>query len=296
MPQQVAKLIEKQQLTSIKPSTRIRDAINSMVENDFSQLPVLDDSNKPVGMFTERKLMTLCDMSALDDVLDLPVAGFLELSPVSVPPDHGIYEVAKLLGRGDLGAVLVVESGEAKGIVTDFDIAGFLAAWSEGIALLEDIEKRLRACIEEVYKAPTSRDAAIFRAIGHDKSEPTKPAKQYDELTLHEYEQLMTYKEHWPKFQPLLESKRLFVTFMANVKPIRNQVAHFRGDLTQAQLKKLREVANWLLHRQIAWTQDTKARKALEEELLQMFDGMTGEAIRQLLGVEPSPKSDDIPF
>lgn len=265
MPQSVAKLVEGQQLMCVSRIMTVREAIKCMVENDYSQLPVVDAKNAVAGLFTERKMMTLADMGALTKALDRPVLEFLE-HPHTVDIDQSIYEVARMLGGNDMVAVLVMEGSKLRGIVTDYDIAEFLASWSEGIALLEDIEKRLRAAIKQVFPTPESRAAAIYRAIGKDKANPTLPAKEYDELTLHEHEQLITYEQHWRKFEPLLQNKDLFVTFMACAKPIRNKVAHFRGDLTVGELKQLREVAGWLIRRQVAWTIDAKELQALMEE------------------------------
>lgn len=244
MPPTARELIAGRALTSVRSDTTVREAIALMVDGDYSQAPVLDKREYVVGLFTERRLAQEVHQGTIGLILDMPVLQFMEARPIVVGPQRSIYEVARLLAT--VPAVIVAEDRRAIGIVTDYDLAKFLAEWSEGIALVEDIEKRLRSYIELVYPTPNELAAALFRAFGPDRRDPTTAIKSFAELTLRDHATLITTDENWPRFEPYFTSKRLFAHYMELVRPIRNQIAHFRESLTPGQVATLKNVQEWL--------------------------------------------------
>ena len=52
----VSQLLEnKEDILTIPKGTKVREALSLMVENDFSQLPIVDDNGKLVGIATEKR-------------------------------------------------------------------------------------------------------------------------------------------------------------------------------------------------------------------------------------------------
>ena len=241
----VGDLLADRPLAWVSSADSVRKAIDLMIDNDYSQLPVIMDNGRVVGWFTERRLAEEVSQDSIQHILDLPVGEFLDHEPVRVVgPHRNIYHVARLL-EGAL-AIMVCDDGKAKGIITDYDVAAFLAEISRGISLVEDIEECLRDIIEFVFPTPEARNAALILAFGHDRKSPTLPAKAYDELTLREHGQLITADDNWPRFESYLQPKALFSRYMEVARPIRNQITHFRGALSPQQIKALNNVRGWL--------------------------------------------------
>lgn len=244
MAQTVGELIRGRGLEVVKVGTPVNQAVRLMVDRDYSQLPVVDERGRVVGLFTERRLAKAVMMGMGCDIVDMPVNQVMEEPGEIVHPDRSIFKVARLLA--DNYAVVVGLNGKPIGIVTDYDIAVFLSDWSHGIALVEDIEKRLRAYIERVFPTAQAREAALFKALGPSRDDPVKPAKAYHDLTLREHVQLIITKENWPCFEQYFQPKTVFTKFMNQAIPIRNQIAHFRGKLTQSDVAILEAARDFL--------------------------------------------------
>lgn len=246
MSMEVELLIRGRELVTVPSDTSIQAAVQRMVDGDFSQLPVVDERGRVVGLFTERKLTKAIMMGMGCDIVDSPVSQFMEHPVKTVSPSTPINDVARLLV--DTYAVVVGHNYRPLGIVTDYDIAVYLSDWSRGIALVEDIESRLRGYIERVYPTANARDAAIHKALGHGKDDPILPVKRYEELTLAEHVQLIVAQENWPKFEPYFKPKVVFRKMLEPAVPIRNQIAHFRGKLTSWQIATLDTARDFLAH------------------------------------------------
>ena len=61
--------------------------------------------------------------------------------------------------------------------------------------------------------------------------------------------QLITEEENWKKFEQVFTSKPIFLGLMEPVRDVRNQLTHFRGDLTNLQKKQLKQATDWLAAR-----------------------------------------------
>ena len=244
MPARVQELLGDRHLTYISPDASVREAIEKMVRDDYSQVPVIGDEGHVLGMFTERRVSQEVRQGTITHILDMPASMFMErLTPV-IGYKRSVYEVAKMLA--DTDAVVVADHGIAMGIVTAYDVAAYLASWSEGWALIEDIEKRLRGYIKHVFTTKNALDAALHQAFGHDHQAPALPAKVYEDLTLHEHATLIKAEGNWPRFAAYFQDKTLFVKYMELARPIRNQLAHFRGQLTAEELVTLKNIQQWL--------------------------------------------------
>jgi CBS domain-containing protein len=244
MAQTVGDLVRDQQLTCVPKEMLVRDAINLMFEHDYSQLPIQDDDGRIVGLFTDRKLTQAVLMGLGCEIHEWPVSQWMEEAPRVVPRNFGLYNAARLLK--DTYALVVGEHGKPVGIVTDTDIAVFLADWSRGLVLIEDIEARLREYIKRVFPTTQSLDTALHHAFGTARDDTNKPAKKCDELTLHDHVQLVITAHNWPRFEPYFRSKTAFTNLLNQAIPIRNQIAHFRGKLTPVQIAKLEAVVQFL--------------------------------------------------
>lgn len=104
---------------SVAPDDAVRDAVDLMEREAYSQLPVLQNGI-PVGSISQGDVV-----HAGEDVGDLPVSEVMSESFPTVAPDATVDEVRNLLDH--YKAVMVTDGGETVGIITEADIAAQLS-------------------------------------------------------------------------------------------------------------------------------------------------------------------------
>ncbi|WP_411714516.1 CBS domain-containing protein [Natronomonas sp.] len=105
---------------SIAPDDSVREAIDLMVREGYSQLPVVRDG-RPQGVISNSDIRQLDSETAGD----LPVADAMRESITTVEPDATLDEVNAHLNHQD--AVMVVEEGQLLGIITEADVAAHIS-------------------------------------------------------------------------------------------------------------------------------------------------------------------------
>lgn len=244
MPKRVSDLIRGQGLAMVRTTATVREAVKLMFDHDFSQVPVVDERGNLAGLFTDRVLTQVFNFDATSGMLDSSVRDWMARRPPSVRPGESKYDIMPVLAR--TYAVVVTQHDKPIGIVTDFDIADFLAQWSEGIALVDDIETRLRAFIVRLFPTENAMRGALYHTFNKNLTPEDDRFRTYDKLSFRDHVLLIETKENWPRFEPYFAPKTTFHNYLEPVDAIRNQIAHFRGTLTPAQLKTLRAAAKWL--------------------------------------------------
>ncbi len=104
---------------NVSPEDELSDAVRKMEEEAYSQLPVLQDGI-PVGSISQGDLV-----HAEEGDRSEPVREFMSESFPTVSEDTTLDEVTSLLEH--YKAVMVTDSGETVGILTEADIAGRLS-------------------------------------------------------------------------------------------------------------------------------------------------------------------------
>ena len=286
MPYPVENLIEgRGKPTTVRPSDSAQEALALMIEHDFSQLPVVDDANKPLGMITyESILRALSNFGA--KLEDLRVSNAI-VGAHTYRPEDDLFDVLDRLK--ETNAVLIVDGEDRlSGIVTSYDSTEYFRRRAEDMMLVEDIEsmvkdlilvsfndeagdvdhERLAVAIEE---ATHSTRALLWRyqnalryyleLQGHKEVvvdpqclqtsfsclAPKEEPKEFDELTLHEYTELLLQKSRWDSYRTFFElAPEALRTLLSNVREIRNDLAHFRGEIASTQRDRLSFCADWL--------------------------------------------------
>lgn len=244
----VSQLLQnKEAVLTVQKDTKVRDALSLMVENDFSQLPIVDENGKLVGIATEKSIIgTYFHTTGIVSILDLNV-GHCQAKPYTIQKDADIFEVLDLLKN--TYAVVVIDHDRPIGILTDYDTTHFFRDLSEGLILVEDIEVTLRRYVESIHPNEHSLDTALMRAFRAQRQDPTRPAKEYTDLSFGDHIQLITTEENWGKFSAYFEPKEMFLQLMNQVGQIRNQLAHFRGRIEPIQYNALLRARDWLSSR-----------------------------------------------
>lgn len=106
-------------IVSVSPDDAVRDAVESMNDEAYSQLAVIQNG-VPVGSISQSDVV-----HAGENVGDLPVAEVMSESFPTVSAEATVDEIRNLLDH--YKAVIVTEGGESVGIITEADIARHLS-------------------------------------------------------------------------------------------------------------------------------------------------------------------------
>ena len=105
----------------------------------------------------------------------------------------------------------------------------------------------LQALEEEESAAKGGFDRGMAREVFDEHLEIEQGTPSFDELTFYNYIQLLLYDELWPRYERIFGLEREALrNLLDGVRHTRNDLAHFRGDITPQQRDQLRYCAEWL--------------------------------------------------
>ncbi len=114
--------------TVIGPETLVAAAERLFESHDFNALPVVDDSNRLLGLLTKLDLLrafTFTPDSMIPDyeaIMELPAERVMSLRPISVPPDTPLTRVLQRLVDTRSKSFPVVADGRLIGMIAREDI------------------------------------------------------------------------------------------------------------------------------------------------------------------------------
>lgn len=115
--------VMSREVTTCAASTLLTDVVKQLHKRQFSCL-VVEEQGKPVGIITERDMVTiLADM--LEDVSwdSLSVSNFMSANPVTIQEDHTLFEAVDIMRtEGIRHAPVINRSDKLIGILTQTDI------------------------------------------------------------------------------------------------------------------------------------------------------------------------------
>ena len=263
MAYQVHQIIEGKGLpVSVDKDDAVSKALSLMIEHDYSQLPVVSSEEKAKDMIVNTAEGMVTNESILRGIRNFE-AKIEELKVRDVMISAPIYsyddDLFDILDRlKDSNAVLITEDiglGEdLVGIVTSYDATEYFRNRTEDMMRVEDIELIIKDFILASYTDKTGDvDESSLREVIALLTEykKTDKALNLDDLTLSDYINLLLYKTTWPFLQSVFSVKREFVMqLLQGVRKIRNELAHFRGDITAVQRDRLKFASEWLSKRQ----------------------------------------------
>ncbi|AFW97173.1 CBS domain-containing protein (plasmid) [Anabaena sp. 90] len=89
--------------------------------------------------------------------------------------------------------------------------------------------------------------------IFNDYFQPKKQEKTFDKLTLFEYTELFLHNSRWTKYSSIFSLPPKAIRNLLNpVRQTRNDLAHFRGEISSQQREQLRFCKDWLSRHQSA--------------------------------------------
>jgi CBS domain-containing protein len=230
--------------TCAKEDDKVRDALVKMVENDFSQLPIVDGQGRLSGIISEQTIArTHFHIGEHVDVLDLDVQHCSE-QPVTLTLESDLFEALDRLQA--VYAIVIVEGSRPVGILTYYDTTHFFRELSAGLILVEDIEVTLRQFIEDAFPEEDALNQAMEISLGYLQKEEDAQEIDFSRLNFGDYLMIISRSDNWPEFEDYLGPKILFTHYMNQVRELRNQLAHFRGRPDALQYDILKRVQGWL--------------------------------------------------
>ena len=230
-----ALLPKDQQLLVLDGATPASDAIERLIDNGFSQIPVADKDGRIIGVFSWN--------SFGKRVADLHAA---KIKPTSIAIRDAM-EPARFIGRevyidtetdwGDIDHVLVGTADDLLGILCIADVFGRLNDFAEAFVLLYEIEHEVRDLIRDVCDGST-----IDQMIAELKLPPhSRRPECLEEFTFNQYGLMICSKNNWDVFEPMFDTMRELVnTDFGEVNELRNIVFHFRRGITPKDTDRLR--------------------------------------------------------
>ena len=121
------------------PDDSVQEAARLMVQNDCGEVPVVDESGRPVGVITDRDIACRCVAEGKD--LDTPVSEVMSAPVVTVTPDTDLDECCAKMEESQVRRIPVVdEEGRCCGIVSQADVAR-VASERETAELVRDVSE-----------------------------------------------------------------------------------------------------------------------------------------------------------
>ena len=117
----IARDIMTPTVISVSPEDSLVDAMDLIVENDISGLPVIDGEGRLVGIISELDRIKMSGVET-EDVADAQVADWMSQGVITVDEFATLEQVAELLVRASIRRIPVTSDGHVIGIVGRRDL------------------------------------------------------------------------------------------------------------------------------------------------------------------------------
>ncbi|MBN2119134.1 MAG: CBS domain-containing protein [Anaerolineales bacterium] len=255
MPYFVERLMENQgSAVVVQKADTVAAALDLMIEHDFSQLPVVDENRTLLGMITYESILRAARSfnAKLDEL-------FVRDAMMPAPFHYREDDLFDLLDElKATNAVVIIEpGGRVIGVVTNYDAAEFLRSRTEDLMHIEDIEFIIKELIKRTYmdeNGELNLDR-LQTAIGKprtrrgEQSGASKP-KAFEDLNLGDYINLLMSRAIWNFCAPILDvQKESLYELLVKIRQTRNDLAHFRSEISPRSRDELKYCASWLRSR-----------------------------------------------
>jgi CBS domain-containing protein len=235
-------------IVSVPPHTPVGEALQLMLEKRFSQLPVMENG-EVLGVFSLWSLtqnLVLAPGIKVEALLkNMEVGELMEQLP-KVTVKESIHSILSHLERHE--AILVGSPHGLQAVATSTDVLRYFYNVARPYILLQEIELALRNLI--ALCAPEEKlKECIDRALAksYEARKWAVPAN-LTEMSFEDYRTIITCSGNWPVFERLLGHNRELVSAkLERLREIRNDVFHFRDDISLLDHQHLATSRDWLL-------------------------------------------------
>ncbi len=118
-----AKDVMSQAVISVSPDDSLKEAMEIIVENQVSGLPVIGSDGRLAGIISEMDRIKIRDLDLPDDAR---VADHMTHGVITVDEESNLNQIAELLVRTGVRRLPVVSNGRVVGIVSRRDLVRVL--------------------------------------------------------------------------------------------------------------------------------------------------------------------------
>jgi hypothetical protein len=227
----------KPKLVTINYDDSADKAIRLMVENKYSQLPVIK-KEKVVGVVSfESVATTLFNFlrSKLKPPSKFRIEDLMEKAPIFNSEDDLLNLLDTLANKS---FVLVKSGNTVTDIITSYDALQYFRNCGEDFLVLNDIECILRKFIAEKF------DASFWESAEKIFAFKKKQPKTINDMEFADYATFIS--SNWDRFNDLFKDKEDFMSYIEKARVIRNSLCHFNSPVGQADRDSLKSFLNWL--------------------------------------------------
>lgn len=217
----------------IEPDAPVKKAITLMLENDFSQLPVMTNLRDVKGLISWKSLGSRLSLGKKCEIVRAGMENHCEIET-----NASIFAAVTVIKRHE--CVLIRDSKNViSGIMTASDVSETFVELGEPFLLLGEIENHIRILMKDKYSV---EELGAARLSGDDSRKITDVSN----LTMGEVLRLLSKPEGWEKLG--LQVDRVeFVKSLDEIRRIRNDVMHFDPEgIDDPDKKKLRDFVEFL--------------------------------------------------
>jgi CBS domain-containing protein len=245
MPYTVSNIIHEQEVVCISKEDSVVKALSLMTEHDFSQLPVIDETRRPLGLVTYESILKGLRNFNLR-VEELKVGNVMSHAYFF----HMEDTLSDLLERLKSATAVLILGGDGTiaGIVTTYDATEYFRRYAEDLMLVEDIESMMKDLIRLAYAVDEDESTSKKLRDAVAKYARQNKGKPFDKLTFGEYMNILLAEENWTLMQKVFDmpSSEAVRNILDGVRRTRNDLAHFQGGITSDQRDQLQFCADWL--------------------------------------------------
>jgi predicted transcriptional regulator len=241
-----------QRVLVVPPTCLVRDAVALMTKHGYSQVPVVQ-SGEVLGVFSYRSFAKEAARATLDELTtqrcalgDLRVDEFLEEFQFARVTEE-MSSVFDSMDRDN--GVLIGTPDRLLGILTPMDFLRYLHQVASPFVMVSEIELALRALIR-VALDETQLELAAKRSLASAYGGEDKVPKTLEDMTFDNYQSLISRGETWAAFESVFGGTRTRTSGkLKEVGAIRNDLFHFKREITIQDHQTLAAHRNWLLNK-----------------------------------------------
>ncbi|HLJ25511.1 MAG TPA: DUF4268 domain-containing protein [Candidatus Angelobacter sp.] len=269
-----------QQIRTVQPHEPIGSAINIMHQHGYGQLPVTGTDGEFQGRVITFESILQAIQSFRTEAESLLVRDTAQRVR-SYPADADLLTTLDDIHRDNFA--IIVEESRLLGIVTTADVAVFFREYAEDLMLIEGIESRMKEAIRALYAGDdggldsaiatvTDRAADIRKRLpgairaylakmnitaslaetdtdaiadAEKKLGLPEPGKKFQDLTFDEFINVLLRHPRAPRLSQSKDVSELR-ELLQRVRNARNNLAHFRRELTPEERRTIQFSAEWL--------------------------------------------------
>ena len=243
---------QDQSVLTIPPSCQVRDAVELMRKHGYSQIPVVQNG-EVLGVFSFRSFAKEAANATLQEWTkqkcapgDLPVDEFLEQFEFARVTE----EMSRVFGAMDRdNGVLIGTPERLVGILTPMDFLKYLYQVASPFVMVSEIELALRELIR-IALSTEQVAAAARRCLSSAYSNADQVPTSLEDMTFDNYKSMVSHREYWTEFEPIFGGTRNRMSGkLKEIGEIRNDLFHFKREITMQDHQTLAGHRNWLLNK-----------------------------------------------